>query len=195
MGLYYSGYGYLGHHYPYAYAHAPLVHHAVSPYVYGARYYANSGGAVHIVKRDADAEPAADPTADAEPVADADADAYYAAYGYAYSPYVYRGYGYAHPISYARYYHPYAYAPYGYIRHLGKRSADAEPTADADADPYYYDTDTDTEDTTDTPMPTGPTDTDTTGNPLESNYYTITAKAQWQPAFLFVFSLADVQCP
>merc|ERR1711962_1966764 len=124
-GLYYSGYGYLGHHYPYAYAHAPLVHHAVSPYVYGARYYANSGGAVHIVKRDADAEPAAD----AEPVADADADAYYAAYGYAYSPYVYRGYGYAHPISYARYYHPYAYAPYGYIRHLGKRSADAEPAA------------------------------------------------------------------
>merc|ERR1712211_62259 len=118
MGLYYSGYGYLGHHYPYAYAHAPLVHHAVSPYVYGARYYANSGGAVHIVKRDADAEPATEPTADAEPVADADADAYYAAYGYAYSPY--------------------AYAPYGYIRHLGKRSADAEPTADADADPYYY---------------------------------------------------------
>merc|ERR1711973_658320 len=49
--------------------------------------------------------------------------------------------------------------------------------------------------TTDTHMPTGPTDTDTTGNPLESNNYTITAKAQWQPAFLFVFSLADVQCP
>merc|ERR1719309_647229 len=72
--------------------------YGVHPYTYGVgslayapRYYANSGGAVHIVKRDAEAE--------AEPAADADADA--ALYGYHYGGY--RGVGY-HP-----YRHPYAY--------------------------------------------------------------------------------------
>merc|ERR1712126_92113 len=55
-----------------------------------ASYYANSGGAVHIVKRDADA--------------DADADAYYGVYGYA----PYRSAYYGHPYSYA------AYTPYRY---------------------------------------------------------------------------------
>merc|ERR1712133_251183 len=56
-----------------------------------ASYYANSGGAVHIVKRDADA--------------DADADAYYGVYGYA----PYRSAYYGHPYSYA------AYTPYRYF--------------------------------------------------------------------------------
>merc|ERR1712168_1698286 len=75
--------------------HTPVVHTA--PVVHtpvvakAASYYANSGGAVHIVKRDADA--------------DADADAYYGAYGYA----PYRSAYYGHPYSYA------AYTPYRYF--------------------------------------------------------------------------------
>merc|ERR1712055_387192 len=64
--------------------HTPVVAKAAS-------YYANSGGAVHIVKRDADA--------------DADADAYYGVYGYA----PYRSAYYGHPYSYA------AYTPYRYF--------------------------------------------------------------------------------
>merc|ERR1712136_631820 len=56
--------------------HTPVVAKAAS-------YYANSGGAVHIVKRDADA----------------DADAYYGVYGYA----PYRSAYYGHPYSYAAY--------------------------------------------------------------------------------------------
>merc|ERR1712209_183262 len=75
--------------------HTPVVHTA--PVVHtpvvakAASYYANSGGAVHIVKRDADA--------------DADADAYYGVYGYA----PYRSAYYGHPYSYA------AYPPYRYF--------------------------------------------------------------------------------
>merc|ERR1712136_131580 len=60
--------------------HTPVVAKAAS-------YYANSGGAVHIVKRDADA------------------DAYYGVYGYA----PYRSAYYGHPYSYA------AYTPYRYF--------------------------------------------------------------------------------
>merc|ERR1712198_374845 len=67
-----------------AVVHTPVVAKAAS-------YYANSGGAVHIVKRDADA--------------DADADAYYGVYGYA----PYRSAYYGHPYSYA------AYTPYRYF--------------------------------------------------------------------------------
>merc|ERR1711992_339544 len=73
---------------------------------------------VHYGKRSAEAE------------ADAEADAFYGYTGYtgAYHPAVYgygsRVYGYGYP-----------YAGYGY--HYGKRSADAEPTADAEADAYY----------------------------------------------------------
>merc|ERR1712243_110189 len=70
--------------------HTPLVYN--TPVVAkAASYYANSGGAVHIVKRDADA--------------DADADAYYGVYGYA----PYRSAYYGHPYSYA------AYTPYRYF--------------------------------------------------------------------------------
>merc|ERR1711992_295469 len=67
---------------------------------------------------------------EAEADAEADADAFYGYTGYtgAYHPAVYgygsRVYGYGYP-----------YAGYGY--HYGKRSADAEPTADAEADAYY----------------------------------------------------------
>merc|ERR1739844_747278 len=54
----YPYYGYAGLHYPYA-----LTHHAlVKPYT----YYANSGGAIHIVKRDAEASPDADAEASPE---------------------------------------------------------------------------------------------------------------------------------
>merc|ERR1711988_1383821 len=89
--------------------HTPVVHHPVvynaaavhHPVVYNtapvvakaASYYANSGGAVHVVKRDADAEP----------TADADADALYGYYGYA-RPYAYR----------SAYTYGGAYRPYGY---------------------------------------------------------------------------------
>merc|ERR1712227_295372 len=52
---YYGGYGY-----PYAYNYAPVAHAVVKPYT----YYANSGGAVHIVKkREAEPEAEADPNA------------------------------------------------------------------------------------------------------------------------------------
>jgi len=71
---------------PYTYApyvHAPVVAKAAS-------YYANSGGAVHIVKREAEAKPAAD----------AEAEAQYGYYGY--TPYS------------AAYVRPYAYSPYSY---------------------------------------------------------------------------------
>merc|ERR1711872_701753 len=60
------------------------------------------------------------------PNADVEADPWYGYYGY--RPY---GYGY------------YGYRPYGYGYYYGKRSADAEPTADvaaspeAEADPWY----------------------------------------------------------
>merc|ERR1712156_921304 len=81
-------YYYGGYHYPYAYNYAPVAHAAVKPYT----YYANSGGAVHIVKkREAEAE--------AEP------NAWYG-YGYGYRPYW--GYGYR-----SAYYHPYSYGYHG----------------------------------------------------------------------------------
>lgn len=67
-------------------------------YPYAAGYYANSGGAVHVVKREADAE------ADA----DADADAYYGSYGYGHG---YRSYS---PYSYGHGYRSYGAYPYGY---------------------------------------------------------------------------------
>merc|ERR1712154_3865 len=70
---YYGGYGY-----PYAYNYAPVAHAVVKPYT----YYANSGGAVHIVKKR---------EAEAEPEAEADPNAWYG-YGYGYRPYW--GYGY-----------------------------------------------------------------------------------------------------
>ena len=55
---------------------------------------------------------------EAEPKPDAAADAWYGYYGY---PYRYYGY------------YPYRYGYYGH--YLGKRSADAEPTAAAEASP------------------------------------------------------------
>merc|ERR1712235_76322 len=98
----YGGYtGYAGYHHPHTYgayapyvAAVPAVHSAAvksvvetpaevkttvhaAPVVQKAGYYANSGGAVHIVKREAEAE------------ADADAAYYYSGYR---SPYVYGAY-------------------------------------------------------------------------------------------------------
>merc|ERR1711899_34173 len=60
---------------------APVVYntaaHVAAPVVHTAGYYANSGGAVHIVKREADAD------------ADADAAYYYSGYHH---PYAYSGF-------------------------------------------------------------------------------------------------------
>merc|ERR1712010_394042 len=81
----------------------PLHTHAavVKPYT----YYANSGGAVHIVKkREAEAE--------AEPEAEADPQAWYAYSGY--HPYAYgRHYGYA-GYRYSPYTYGYRYGGYPY---------------------------------------------------------------------------------
>merc|ERR1739845_206720 len=69
--------------------------------------------------------------ADAKPVAEA--DAYYGAYGYGLHPYAHHGYG--HGLAHHGYYgYPYAY--HGY--HYGKRSADAEASADAYYGAYGY---------------------------------------------------------
>merc|ERR1739848_277791 len=80
---------------------------------------------------------------EAEPTAEADAEAdpwlYYHGLGYAGHHYGYGyhglGLGYAGYAGYAGY-HPYAYHHYGYpaYGYYGKRSADAEPTAEADAE-------------------------------------------------------------
>jgi len=82
--------------------HHPLTAYHAGVYAAGlpvAGYYANSGGAVHVVKREADADATAD--------ADADADPYYGYYGYNY------GYPYAGYRAYAGY--PYGYrAAWGY---------------------------------------------------------------------------------
>merc|ERR1711941_91574 len=83
--LHYGVAGYPYTHHPYALAHpavtyaapvAPTV--AVKPYT----YYANSGGAVHIVKRDAEAKPEAE--------AEASPESWY--YGYYGHPYRWGGY-------------------------------------------------------------------------------------------------------
>ena len=118
------------------------------PYGYAAsgRYVADSVGAVHIAKREAEAEP------------EADADAYYGTYGYSnlgYSSYAapaaYSGYStIVRPaISYAA--RPIVSTGYGINRYsaiarpaiysrgfYGKREAEAEPEAEADAQYSAY---------------------------------------------------------
>merc|ERR1712083_1235106 len=130
------------YNYPLAYHHAPLAYH---PVVYTAPAVGcrNNDGALvpcaHGVLPYALAAPA--PAAEPE----ADPWLYYHGLGYAARPYGYGYYGhhlgyYGHHLGYAAY-HPYAYSHYGYY---GKRSAEAEPTAEADAeaspeaDPWLY---------------------------------------------------------
>merc|ERR1712013_777167 len=138
--LLYGAYGYagLGHiGYPYAYGYAGYPYAAagyasyspsasthiagVAPaalpalaggYAGAGRYVANSAGVVHVVKREAKAEPNAE----------ADAGLLYGAYGYG------AGLGYAGYGGYGLGYGRLGYAGLGYY---GKRSADAEPEADA----------------------------------------------------------------
>merc|ERR1711988_2059317 len=77
------------------------------------------------------------------PNADAEADPWYGYYGYGYRPYGYGYYGHR----------------YGYYGYYGKRSADAEPTADAAASPVpRLIPGTDTTDTGHTAMDTMATD-------------------------------------
>merc|ERR1712001_96900 len=116
-GLGYHGLGYgLGYGYGHGLGYAGYYGHGLGHY----GYYG---------KRSADAEP----TAVAE--AKADADPYYGYYGHGYGlGYARYGYGLGHHSGYAGLGH------YGYgLGYYGKRSAEAEPTADADAkaDPYY----------------------------------------------------------
>merc|ERR1712088_518481 len=142
----------VGH--PLVYNHLPLAYHHV-PLVYTPAGCRNNDGAVvpcaHGVL------PALAPLAVAAAPAEADAEAdpeadpwlYYHGLGYAGHHYGYGyhglGLGYAGYAGYAGY-HPYAYHHYGSpaYGYYGKRSADAEPTADAEADPeadpwlYYH---------------------------------------------------------
>merc|ERR1719481_1957457 len=88
---------------------ATVGNHAPYGYAASGHYVADSVGAVHVAKRDAEAEP------------EADADALYSTYGYGLGS-VYGGYSaYLRPV----------YG--GYSRYYGKRDAEAEPEADADA--------------------------------------------------------------
>merc|ERR1712223_1727876 len=104
--------GLLYGHYGYGH-HLGFAHHGYYGYPY-AYHYGHYYGT-----RSADAKP----TAAAEPKADA-------FYGYGYGL-AHHGYGYAHHG-----YYGYPYAHHGY--YYGKRSADAEPTADAAYAHYGY---------------------------------------------------------
>merc|ERR1711915_978909 len=159
----------VGH--PLVYNHLPLAYHHV-PLVYTPAGCRNNDGAVvpcahgvlpalaplAVAAAPAEAEEEAvvsvekreaEPTAEADAEADPEADPwlYYHGLGYAAHPYGYgyHGLGYGH-LGYAGYGHHLGYAgyyghPYGYY---GKRSAEAEPTAEADAeaspeaDPWLY---------------------------------------------------------
>jgi len=81
---------------PYAYNYPAVTYGALKPY----HYYANSGGAVHIVKREAEAE--------------ADPKSWYSHYGYHYPNY-YSGY-----YGYNSYYRPYTYGYHGYPYTYGR---------------------------------------------------------------------------
>merc|ERR1711862_494778 len=157
-GLGYSGYGYAAAPYRYngAYGYAapatgagitvrgygtPATVGTYAPYGYAAsgQYVADSFGAVHIAKREAEAEP------------EADADALYGTYGHGLGLGYSAGYGlgYSRPIyggystisSYAAPAIATGYAGLGYSRaiyggygsYYGKRDAEAEPEAEADA--------------------------------------------------------------
>merc|ERR1712088_1296709 len=153
-------------HLPLAYHHVPLVYTAaagcrnndgaVVPCAHGvlpalapfavaaAPAEAEEEAVVSVEKREAE------PTAEADAEADPEADPwlYYHGLGYAGHHYGYGyhglGLGYAGYHGYAAAYHPYAYrhSGYGAYGYYGKRSADAEPTAEAaaEADPWvsYY---------------------------------------------------------
>merc|ERR1712045_697934 len=159
--VYTTGHLPLAYGYPYA-VHHPLVYTApvgcqnnegvAAPCAHGVLPY----GLVPAVAAPAAAEEEtvesvekreAEPTAEADAEADPEADPwlYYSHFGYAAHPYGYGYYGhrlgyYGHHLGYSAY-HGYPYAYHGYY---GKRSAEAEPTAEADAeaspeaDPWLY---------------------------------------------------------
>merc|ERR1719325_203002 len=122
----------------------------VQPY---NRYYANSGGAIHIVKREAEA--------DSEAKSEADAESWYYGFGYpsafqqqGYSGYpFYNKYQTAYPMTFnnAQFvqqpYNGHFMRPYNYNRyyansggavHIVKREAEADSEADAEANPESW---------------------------------------------------------
>merc|ERR1739848_729986 len=163
--VYTTGHLPLAYGYPYA-VHHPLVYtapvgcqnnqgvavpcaHGVLPYglVPAVAPAAAEEEAVESVEK-REAEPTAEADAEADP--EADPWLYYHGLGYAAHPYGYGYYGLGHRYGYAGYGygHHLCYAGY-YGHHLGlgyygKRSAEAEPTAEADAeaspeaDPWLY---------------------------------------------------------
>ena len=106
---------------------APASVAAYQPYAAAGRYLADSVGAVHIAKREAEAEPEAE--ADAEPAV------LYSSYGQpAFFNQAYNTYPYNYPTVYSgsSFYQPY-FNNFGYRRSFyGKREAEAEPEAEAD---------------------------------------------------------------
>merc|ERR1712226_1629861 len=128
-------------HLPLAYHHGPLPYGLVAA-VAPAAAAEEESDVVSVEKREATAE------ADAEADPEADPWLAYYSHGYAARPYGYGYYG--HHLGYSGYYgHGLGYsASHGYPSHplgyYGKRSAEAEPTAEADAeaspeaDPWLY---------------------------------------------------------
>merc|ERR1712226_950444 len=141
--LVYGGYPYAVHHAPLVYAAAPVgcqnnegaavpCAHGVLPY--GLVPAAAEEEAVESVEK-REAEPTAEADAEADP--EADPWLYYHGLGYAARPYGYGYYGLGYHYGYAGYYGH-------HLGYYGKRSAEAEPTAEADAeaspeaDPWLY---------------------------------------------------------
>merc|ERR1711981_744030 len=140
--VYTTGHLPLAYGYPYA-VHHPLVYTApvgcqnnegaAVPCAHGVLPYglvpAIAGGApaeeeaVESVEK-REAEPTAEADAEADP--EADPWLYYHGLGYAAHPYGYGYYGHSHHLGYAGYYGH-------HLGYYGKRSAEAEPTAEADA--------------------------------------------------------------
>merc|ERR1712226_1703533 len=132
-------------HLPLAYHHAPLVYHHTPvgcqnnkgepvACAHGVLPYGLVAAVAPAAEADAEADPEADPWL-----------AYYS-HGYAARPYGYGYYG--HHLGYSGYYgHGLGYSayhgyPYHHLGYYGKRSAEAEPTAEAEAspeaDPWLY---------------------------------------------------------
>merc|ERR1711988_1320763 len=130
----------VGHHAPLVYNTLPYAYHHPVVYTAPVGCQNDQGAAVpcahgvlpYGLEAAAEADPEADPWL------------YYHGLGYAAHPYGYGYHGLGYRYAYAGY-HPYSYGYYGPpYAYYGKRSADAEPTAEADAeaspeaDPWLY---------------------------------------------------------
>merc|ERR1712076_85002 len=163
--VYHTGSPVVYNHLPLAYHQAPLVYHHLPagcqnnqgvavPCAQGVLptlpYYGLAPAAAAEEESDVVSVEKREATAEADAEADPEADPWLAYYshGYAARPYGYGYYG--HHLGYSGYYgHGLGYSayhgyPYHHLGYYGKRSAEAEPTAEADAeaspeaDPWLY---------------------------------------------------------